>query len=236
MRELESLGLEFCYPVLSSDHKEFHISGGFDLALAQKLARDGKKAVCNDYSLDPDERIIVVSGPNSGGKTTYARAFGQINYLASLGCPVPASEAKLFLCDQIFTHFEREEDLDNLRGKLEDELVRIKEILEKATPSTLIIMNESFGSTALGDAKVLGRSVLEKIMDLGATCLCVTFVDELSRISDATVSMVAKVSAEDPTIRTFEVEARPADGLAYASAIAEKYGLGYDSVKKRIEK
>ena len=236
MRDLEQLGLEFCYPVLSKEKKEFHIRGGFDLALAQKLARDGKKAVKNDYSLGPDERVIVVSGPNSGGKTTYARAFGQINYLASLGCPVPAREAELFIYDQIFTHFEREEDLDNLRGKLEDELVRIHEILEKATASTLIIMNESFGSTALDDARVLGSKVLEQIIELGATCLCVTFVDELSRISDATVSMVAKVLPEDPTIRTFEIEARPADGLAYASAIAEKYQLGYESVKKRIEK
>ena len=234
IKELEKVGLEFCYPVLSKDKKEFHITGGFDLALAQRLVKDGKAAVRNDYSLFSSERVIVVSGPNSGGKTTYARAFGQINYLASLGCPVPAKKAELFLCDQILTHFEREEDLDNLRGKLEDELVRIHRILSAATERSLIIMNESFGSTALGDATLLGRSVLNQIIDLGATCLCVTFVDELSRLSDATVSIVAKVSPEDPTIRTFEMEQRPADGLAYAFAIAEKYRLTYENVRGRI--
>lgn len=236
MKELEAVGLEFCFPVVSMDQKNFAISGGFDLALAQILVKEGKAAVRNDYSLAGPERVIVVSGPNSGGKTTYARAFGQINYLASLGCPVPAVKAEVFLCDQIFTHFEREEDLDNLRGKLEDELVRIHEILIKASGRTLIIMNESFGSTALGDARILGTAVLQQIIELDATCLCVTFVDELSSISDATVSMVAKVSPEDPTIRTFEIEPRPADGLAYAYAIAQKYQLTYDAVKGRISR
>ena len=236
MRELERLGLGFCYPLLSGDKKEFYVSGGFDLALAQKLAREGKAPVRNDYELGPGERIIVVSGPNSGGKTTYARAFGQINYLASLGCPVPARRAELFFCDQIFTHFEREEDLDNLRGKLEDELVRIHGILGKATGRSLVIMNESFGSTARGDAMILGKAVLSQIAELGATCVCVTFIDELSRISQEIVSVVAKVLPDDPGVRTFEMEARPADGQAYASAISDKYRLSYESVMGRMRK
>jgi len=232
---MKAAGLEFCYPRVSADDKETDVTAAFDLALAAKLVSRSETVVSNDFRLAGQERIIVVTGPNHGGKTTFARMVGQLHYLASLGCPVPASSARLFLPDQIFTHFEREEDLATLRGKLADELVRIRDALAAATDGSLLVMNESFASTTLRDAIFIGERILARMTGLDLLGVYVTFVDELTSSTPACVSMVGTVNPDDPAERTYKIVRKPADGLAYATAIARKYRLTYPQLTQRLE-
>jgi DNA mismatch repair protein MutS len=231
---LRGADLDFCYPEVTDGSQEIRGQAVFDLALAAKLVDERRPLVANDFALRDSERIVVVSGPNQGGKTTFARTIGQLHHLAALGVPVPGSEARLHLVDRIFTHFERVEKVEDLAGKLEDDLRRIRSILEQATGRSLLVMNESFSSTTLDDQLVINKAVLHSIIDCGLLCVLVTFLDELSSLDPATVSMVSTVDPEEPARRTFKIVRRPADGLAYALAIAEKHRVTYKRVKERL--
>ena len=233
MAPLVGAGLRLELPQVSESKREV-VRDTFDLALALRLVPEHREVVTNDLSLAAPERIWVITGPNNGGKTTIARAVGQLHHLAALGCPVPGHGVSLFLCDTIFTHFERREDPSALTGKLREELRRLAVDFSEATPRSLVIMNEMFSSTSASDALELSLAILHRIEDLDALGVCVTFLDELAGFSPKAVSLVCGIDPADPAIRTFGLERRAADGRAYARALSAKYGLRIDQIQRRM--
>lgn len=234
---LRAAGLPFCYPQLSVDDKSVELHDTFDLALGAALVREGQAVVGNDVELLGDERLLVITGPNQAGKTGVARAIGQAHHLAALGCAVPGRSARLYLCDRIFTHFEREENLARQQSKLEDDLVRMHAILAAATPRSLVILNEAFASTTLQDATALARCVMAELSRRDMLTVFVTFIDELAAFDAHTVSLVGVMGPAEQggeAVRTYRFCRRHADGRAYALAIAEKYGLSYARILERL--
>jgi len=246
MERLQRSGLKFCYPTLVDARDPVFAKDTFDLVLAATPAagasrplgaeggRQRREIVCNDFSLKGKERILVVTGPNQGGKTTFARTMGQLYHLAALGFPVPGSAVQVSICDEIYTHFARSEDIARERGKLEDDIVRMREILARATSCSVVIVNEIFTSTTRRDALVLGTGLVRALVEMGAVGAYVTFVEELSSLGDAVVSMVSTVPRDDPSGRTFRVVRLQPRGTAHAMAIADKYGLSYAQVRERL--
>ena len=174
---LKDKGLNFCYPTLAENSPVAQASNSgdtpashsgpalfatdfFDIALAVKLKGN---LVTNSFTLTPPERIMVITGPNQGGKTTFARSVGQLFYLTSLGLSVPGKEATLTVTDKILTHFEKEEKFTTQKGKLQDDIERLHNILSQATNKSLIIVNEIYASTTLKDALKLGNYMINDI-------------------------------------------------------------------------
>lgn len=226
-------GLTLCYPEVTDKPTPLRVADAWDATLAAKLTAEARPVVVNAVDAAADERIWVVTGANQGGKTSWARTVGQLVYLSSLGLSVPGQQATVPLCDQVLTHFERGENSTDLTGKLDDDLTRVHDILQRASPRSLLVVNEIFTSTSAADAAWLSTKVLERVARLGCLCVWVTFVDELTTLP-RTVSLVAGVDPTEPGRRTFHVTRRPADGHAYARALAVRYRLDPASLKERL--
>ncbi|MEU8899387.1 DNA mismatch repair protein MutS [Nocardia sp. NPDC048505] len=230
---LTTLAAPTCLPRIVDAHGGIGAEAAFDVALASKPGRT-EPLVCNDFELSGPERVLVVTGPNQGGKTTFARMIGQLTYLAALGCPVPARSARLSLPDRLMTHFERAEQATDADGRLLAELERVRETLAHATPDSLLILNESFSSTSTLDGARISGQILDRIIEAGSVAVWVTFFVELAAARPETVSMVAGTEPDDPARRTFRIVRRAADGQAHAVVLAERYGLTYDLVTARV--
>ncbi len=236
MNSLEYKGLKFCYPEFSIAHDNFQVKNGFNMALAYGLLFSDEPVILNSFRFDRDRYIMVVTGPNQGGKTTFARMIGQILYFANLGLPVPGEKATVPMFDHIFTHFERQEEVGTLKGKLEEELTRLYKIIKRTKSNSVLILNEIFTSTTLEDAEFLSRKLIELISQKKLLTVWVTFLYEIVNYSENIISMVSTVLKDDPSVRTFKIVEKQPDGLAYAISMARKYQLTYNDLKERLMK
>jgi DNA mismatch repair protein MutS len=227
-------GLPFCIPELGAAGR-LEVAATFDVLLAHSLVADGRRPVTNDVRLGEGESVLVVTGPNSGGKTTFARTLGQLYHLAALGLPVPGRFVALHPPDAIRTHFDRGDRAGDLQSRLEEEITRMARMLPSITERSVVVLNEMFSSTTFVDARTMSADVLRAVLDAGAVAVCVTFIDELTTLDPRVVSLVAGIDEHDPAKRTFEVARGRADGEAHALALATRYGLTPDRLRARIE-
>ncbi len=234
-KRMEDMGFHFCYPEVK-DRGGFRITEGYDLALAKKNGGQKKPVVFNDCYLEKGERFFVITGPNQGGKTTFARALGQIVYFSSLGLMVPCRTASLPYFAGIYTHFASEENLDTGAGKLKEELLRLKEMLPYVSKHSFIIINEIFTSATSYDAYIMGKRVINRFVEEDCLGAYVTHIHELTKGDDRIVSLVAALLSEDSNIRTFKLERKPAEGKSYANTVVEKHRMTYQAIKERLQR
>lgn len=152
-------------------------------AVVEKMLDSGS-FVANDAYLDnKEQRLILLTGPNMSGKSTYMRQIAQTVILAQMGSFVPADYAKIGICDQIFTRIGASDDLAGGQSTFMVEMTEVSHILQNATPASLLILDEIGRGTSTYDGLSIAWAVIEHIADhaiLGARTLFATHYHELT--------------------------------------------------------
>ncbi len=248
-QQLRERGCHLCAPTLRPmGERIFRATELYNPAVALKLPA-GEEVVPNDIYFDetPENAMIyVLTGPNRGGKSVITCAIGLCQAMLQLGMYLPAKVCEISPADGIYTHFPTGADDTIDKGRLGEECARLGEIFDAVTADSLVLLDESLSSTGSYEASYIAAEVLAGLSQVGCRTLFSTHLHELAaeldRLNtDAAKSggvridtLVAGIMGEGK--RSFRIVRAKPDGKSYARDIAERYGLTYDTILKKIRK
>jgi DNA mismatch repair ATPase MutS len=175
--QLMQLGETFVFPKPApASHRQFTCIGLYDVALALTM---NHKVIGNDVIADGKE-LVIITGANQGGKSTFLRSVGLAQLMMQCGMFVPAESFSANLCSQLFTHFKREEDASMISGKFDEELSRMSVIIDEVKPDGMILFNESFAATNEREGSEIARQITSALLEKRIKVFFVTHLYELA--------------------------------------------------------
>ncbi len=176
-RRLEAKGIPVCFPKPEpAETGKFTAAGLRDPALA--LTLDGP-VIGNDVNAD-GKSLVVVTGANQGGKSTFLRAAGAAQLLMQAGMFVPAESFQSAVCSGLFTHWKREEDNAMESGKFDEELRRMSRIVDALAPHAMVLLNESFAATNEREGSEIAAQIVRAFLEHGVRVFFVTHFYEFA--------------------------------------------------------
>lgn len=170
--------LSTCFPKLAdADARRLSFKKLADPGLALTLK---DVVVSNDLEAD-DKLLIMITGANQGGKSTFLRSLGVAQLMLQTGMFVAAEAFSANVCDGLFTHYRREEDSSLKSGKFDEELRRMSGIVEQMTATPVILFNESFAATNEREGSEIARQIVAALIERGIKVIFVTHMYELAR-------------------------------------------------------
>jgi DNA mismatch repair ATPase MutS len=155
----------------------FTVRDLYDAALTLHL---DSRVVGNDVDAD-SMKLVVITGANQGGKSTFLRSVGIAQLMLQAGLFVPATEFSTSVSNGLFTHFSREEDASMTHGKLDEELSRMSEIAEAVEPGSIVLCNESFSSTNESEGSEIARQLIYAFGEAEVRTFYVTHLYDLAK-------------------------------------------------------
>ena len=197
------------------------------------LARTNPEYVPNNILLDNIGRLVVITGPNSGGKTAYCKTVVQIQLLGQIGCYVPATAAYLVPAEHIFYQVPDPGRLDEGMGRFGHELKRTRAIFFNSTPRSLVVLDELSEGTTFEEKMELSEYVLAGFYKLGASTLLVTHNHELcERLQEKGIGhyLQGEFLTDGPTYRLIPGISR----VSHADRVAAALGFSKEDVEKHL--
>jgi DNA mismatch repair ATPase MutS len=174
---LQEIGAPTCFPQAAKlGEQVLSISGLHDVCLA--LSMSGKP-VGNDINGE-GKSLIVITGANTGGKSTFLRGLGVAQLMMQAGMFVPATDFSAEVRNGLSTHYKREEDVTMESGKLDEELSRMSEIVKHLPPDSMILMNESFAATSEREGSEIATQITNALIEKGIKVCYVTHLYEFA--------------------------------------------------------
>jgi DNA mismatch repair ATPase MutS len=165
------MGKSMCFPLPKpAGTRDLSFRGLYDVALALSTERE---IVGNDIDASQSD-VIVITGANTGGKSTFLRSVGLAHLMMQSGMFVPAEVFSSELCDGLYTHYKREEDATMESGKWDEELSRMSEIIDRIKPNSLLLFNESFASTNEREGSEIASQIVGALLDRRVKVVFVT--------------------------------------------------------------
>jgi DNA mismatch repair ATPase MutS len=176
--QLVRKGEPTCMPVpAAGDEQRSSFRGLYDVGLTLTVDR---RVVGNDANADRKD-LVIITGPNNGGKSTFLRSVGLAQLMMQSGMFVPAESFRASVCDDLFTHYKREEDVSMKSGKFDEELSRMSEIVDRIAARSMILFNESFAATNEREGSEIARQIVAALLEKGVRAFFVTHMYELAR-------------------------------------------------------
>lgn len=176
--KLELMKEPVCFPgPLSASERMHSFVGLYDLCLALTLKG---KVVGNDVEAVHKD-LIIITGANQGGKSTFLRSIGLSQLMMQCGMFVPAKVYRANICTNLFTHFKREEDSEMNSGKLDEELSRMRDIADHLCADSMVLFNESFAATNEREGSEVARQIICALIEKRIKVFFVTHLYDFAR-------------------------------------------------------
>jgi len=160
--QLAQMGKPVSFPLpVAPDERRHSYHGLYDVCLALTM----KQKVVGNEGIADNKDLVIVTGANQGGKSTYLRSIGLAQLMMQSGMFVPAESFSANVCTGIFTHYKRKEDASMKSGKLDEELSRMSMVVDFITPNSLMLFNESFSATNEREGSEIARQITSALLE-----------------------------------------------------------------------